>query len=219
MPKKSPALMTVIVSIWLLLSAVSLPSFVAAIPTSYHPLFRAGLLGFYGWYVLFWLLGLHNFLHYICAYFPSLTRPAAGSAQLSVPVAIIYTTCDDFDPAACATALQQTHPLTRLIIADDSFDPANRRAIDRWAQAQKEQVEVVRRPDNRGFKAGNLNHVLSSNVLDEYVLICDADEIIPPDFVERLLPYFADDSIGFVQASHRARLTAGTRFAPPRRSA
>ena len=73
-------------------------------------------------------------------------------------------------------------------------------------------MQVIRRPDNKGFKAGNLNHAISQYLHEEYLLICDADEIIPPDFVERLLPYFVDDRVGFVQANHRARLES-TQFA------
>lgn len=213
MQKKSNGLLAVIGASWLALSIGSFRSFEWAIPHQYGPVAHIALLGFYAWFAAFWLWGLHNFWHQIFAWFPRFTHPQTGPAQPEAAVAIIYTTCDDFDPVACASALSQTHTRTRLVICDDSFQPASRSMIDEWAEAQERPVTVIRRADNKGFKAGNLNHAISKYIPEEYLLICDADEIIPADFVERLLPYFVDESVGFVQANHRARLESDTQFA------
>lgn len=213
MQRKSLALGALVVLVWLALSAISFPSFEATIPSQCAPVQRLLLLSFYGWFSVFWLWGINNLFYQVAAFPRRFTRPPRGDARPDAQVAIIYTTCDDFDPQACASALTQTHPHTRLVICDDSFDPANRQTIDRWAKAQGERVTVVRRPDNKGFKAGNLNHAIRGFIPEEYLLVCDADEIIPPDFVEALLPYFVDDEVGFVQANHCAHLNPQTQFA------
>lgn len=212
LPKK-PYVVAFTLVTWLILSAANFGSFDATIPREFGVWTHLALLSFYGWFMLFWLWGLHTFAHHLLSFIPAAIQPRAGAAQPDAPVAIIYTVCDDFDPKACASALGQTHPWTRLLICDDSADPACRAAIDRWAQSQSVPVLVVRRPTRQGFKAGNLNYALAHYVEEEYVLICDADELLPPDFVERMLPYFTEECVGFVQANHRARSDASTRFA------
>jgi cellulose synthase/poly-beta-1,6-N-acetylglucosamine synthase-like glycosyltransferase len=65
-------------------------------------------------------------------------------------------------------------------------------------------VRVVRRADRVGFKAGNLNNYLRTATYD-YFVILDSDEIIPADYIERSLDYFAYyDNAGIVQANHSA---------------
>ncbi len=66
-------------------------------------------------------------------------------------------------------------------------------------------AQVIRRPDRIGFKAGNLNNYLAGRSDYEYFVLLDSDEIIPPNFIDRALDYFAaTDQIGIVQANHQA---------------
>ncbi|QDU61651.1 Cellulose synthase 1 [Planctomycetes bacterium Pan216] len=62
-------------------------------------------------------------------------------------------------------------------------------------------VEYMTRPDNNHAKAGNLNHALSKTD-GEYVVILDADHVPQATFLERLLGYFRDPKLGFVQSPH-----------------
>lgn len=214
MPKKNPGLVAVVVLTWLTICAISFSSFESTIPTYWSPLHRYAVLTFYGWFLMIWLWGLNTFWHQVLSFFPSLTNPRPGTMPEDSRVAILYTTCDDFDPEACASCLRQTHPNTRLIICDDSHEPASRHMIDVWVQAQNDdRITVTRRGDNKGYKAGNLNYVIANHAFEEYLLLCDADELLPPDFVERLLPYLSHEKIGFAQASHCAREAPKTRFA------
>ncbi|OGK02312.1 MAG: hypothetical protein A2519_16730 [Candidatus Raymondbacteria bacterium RIFOXYD12_FULL_49_13] len=50
-----------------------------------------------------------------------------------------------------------------------------------------------------GAKAGKINHCLTQYAQGEYVLILDPDHIPKPDFLDRALPCFTDDKVGFVQ--------------------
>jgi cellulose synthase (UDP-forming) len=59
-------------------------------------------------------------------------------------------------------------------------------------------AEYVRRPDNTGAKAGNLNHALSMTD-GEYFVILDADFAPRPEFLHETMPYFATDKVAFVQ--------------------
>lgn len=70
-------------------------------------------------------------------------------------------------------------------------------------QAVCEQLGVryLRRPDRKGFKAGNLNHALE-HTEGELVAVLDADHWASPDFLDRTIPAFRDPRVAFVQTPH-----------------
>lgn len=210
---KQPHVVILSLGLWLILSAANFGSFDATIPYEYGPWMHIAILGFYVWFMMFWLWGLHTLSHHILSFCPKMIHPRPGDPKPDAKVAILYTTCDDFDAEACESCLHQTHPHTRLIICDDSQDAQSRAFIDRWVEEHEQEILVIRRGFNQGFKAGNLNYAIAGYADEEYLLICDADELIPDDFVERMLPYFSSDGVGFVQANHRARSVPRTRFA------
>lgn len=69
------------------------------------------------------------------------------------------------------------------------------------ALAQKYSIAYVRRPDNSGFKAGNLKNGLFKTSGD-FIVICDADTRLFPSFLENTLGYFNDPEIAWVQTPH-----------------
>lgn len=131
--------------------------------------------------------------------------PAAAGVALP-PVALLYTTCNDFVERSALSCVRQDYPRFTVYLLDDSSDPAWRARVDAFAAAHPQRVKVVRRPDRRGFKAGNLNHALARATEGEPLFaLADADEILPPDFLARTARrLLADDTCGFVQASHQA---------------
>jgi cellulose synthase (UDP-forming) len=56
----------------------------------------------------------------------------------------------------------------------------------------------IARPDNRDAKAGNLNHALGRTD-GEFVAVFDADYVPQPDFLDKVLGYFRDRRVAFVQ--------------------
>ena len=128
------------------------------------------------------------------------------------PVALLYTTCDDFDPDACLSCLNQTYKNTRLIICDDSSHESSKEEIDRWVKTNAPNAVIVRRPARKGFKAGNLNNVIRNVVTEEFLVVCDADEVVPPDFVATMLVECRWPDVAFVQARHIARRDNQTNF-------
>ena len=62
-------------------------------------------------------------------------------------------------------------------------------------------VNYVSRPDNRHFKAGNLNYAFERTD-GEFVVVLDADHVPEPHFITRLIGYFSDERLGYVQTPH-----------------
>lgn len=67
--------------------------------------------------------------------------------------------------------------------------------------AWQEGAIYHRRPDNRGFKAGNLRNALLQSGGD-FVVICDADTRLFASFLRNTLGYFRDPDIAWVQTPH-----------------
>jgi cellulose synthase/poly-beta-1,6-N-acetylglucosamine synthase-like glycosyltransferase len=62
-------------------------------------------------------------------------------------------------------------------------------------------INYISRPDNRHFKAGNLNYAFERTD-GEFVVILDADHVPEPHFITRLIGYFRDERLGYVQTPH-----------------
>ncbi|MGD9810877.1 MAG: glycosyltransferase, partial [Sphingobium sp.] len=59
----------------------------------------------------------------------------------------------------------------------------------------------INRPDNKGAKAGNINHALTQTQAP-YVAVFDADFVPRRDFLLRTMGFFKDERIGIVQVPH-----------------
>lgn len=100
-------------------------------------------------------------------------------------------------------ACQIDWPLDRLDIQvlDDSTDDTvdlSRATAEKWRK-QGVDVTVLHRTDRTGFKAGAL--AAGTRVAKgEYLAVFDADFVPTRDFLQEVLPHFANPSIGMVQA-------------------
>lgn len=92
-------------------------------------------------------------------------------------------------------ALSMEWPNMAVYVLDDG-----RRA---WLRdfCEAKGVGYITRPDNRGAKAGNINHALTL-VDGEFVAIFDADFIPQRTFLIRMMGFFEDPKVGIVQAPH-----------------
>ena len=100
---------------------------------------------------------------------------------------------------------KQDYPNCKVVILDDSTKPEYLDRIDLYVQ--QNPCQLVRREEHINFKAGNLNNYLSKLNDDDYdyFVVLDSDEIIPNNYVTKVLSYFEyDHEIGAVQASHIA---------------
>jgi len=145
------------------------------------------------------LYASYNFVLFIRS-FGKWSKPKKIDVNGRPKVTILYMTYNDLNERALESIFGLNYPNTEVIIVDDSTDPNVRARVDQLA---KDRAKVVRRATRRGFKAGAINDALKF-VHSEYVSICDSDELLPPNFVEELLPYFMDERVAFVQANHYA---------------
>lgn len=154
----------------------------------------------------FWLNGVKDLAYTWCYHLKVKRAPMRVPERRPVGpdprVAMVYCTCDDFAASALLASMRQTYGNYEVVILDDSRKPDYIAAID--AFAAEHSVRVIRRADRAGFKAGNLNHGLAQIDYDYFVLL-DSDEVVPPEFIDRTLDYFAaNPAAGIVQANHRA---------------
>lgn len=170
-----------------------------------------------GFFIIFvevaWLYGFYNIGVILFALIYRWSHPVRDNNEAvddvpnpaSPEVALLYTTCNDFVEESARSCISQNYANYTVYMLDDSSDPAYMDRVDRFAASYPERVRVVRRADRKGFKAGNLNHALGGAAANEPVFaLADADEILPQNFLSRLVPRLVNDpSCGFVQANHR----------------
>lgn len=184
------------------LSWFSLASFIAFVEFAWlYGIYNIALVGFAFWYKF-----RHQKKEQRLPLAPIATAP---------PVAILYTTYNDFVEASAESCVRQSYPNYKVYLLDDSTDAGYMQQVDQFAARFPHLVKVVRRQDRIAFKAGNMNNALRKVVQEEkYFAIADADEILPPDFLSKLVPIMeSDPSCGFVQANHRSNPNQESRLA------
>ncbi|MBU5688119.1 MAG: glycosyltransferase [Candidatus Aenigmarchaeota archaeon] len=116
-------------------------------------------------------------------------------------VTVQIPTYNELIALRCAKkCLQFDYPKDRyeIIIGDDSNKPEISRKIDEFAS--KYGIKVTRRGSNKGYKAGNLNHMLKYSK-GEIIVVFDSDFIPEKDFLKRIVqPFLVDKKVGCVQA-------------------
>lgn len=117
---------------------------------------------------------------------------------------LLYCTCNDFNPKALSESRKQEYSNFKTVILDDSSDRKYIEAIDKYV-IDNDGIELIRRTDKSGYKAGNLNNYLKSRTDYDYFVVLDSDEVIPPDYIIKVLKYFNyNKKCGAVQAKHKA---------------
>ncbi|WP_375447509.1 cellulose synthase family protein [uncultured Fibrella sp.] len=95
-----------------------------------------------------------------------------------------------------------TYPADKLEIQvlDDSTDDSIELSAKKVAYYQRlgVNIQLIRRPERVGFKAGALAYGLD-RAAGEFIAIFDADFVPDPDFLLKTIPHFANPSIGIVQ--------------------
>lgn len=154
-----------------------------------------------------WLYGLYNIAIVLFAvYYKHFKKKAILCIPLntSPAVALLYTTCNDFEEKSVWSCVNQDYPDYTVYILDDSNQEESKNQVDAFATLYPNLVKVIRRSNRHAFKAGNLNNALEQ-LEEKYFAIADADEILPVNFLSKTVSIMeADDSCGFVQANHRA---------------
>lgn len=116
---------------------------------------------------------------------------------------LLYCTCNDFNSVALSNSMRQNYSNFKTVILDDSSDAEYKSRIDKFAS--RYGVEVVRRNEHKGYKAGNLNNYLKGRTDYDYFVVLDSDEVIPHNYITEVIKYFNyNEKCGTVQARHKA---------------
>ena len=102
--------------------------------------------------------------------------------------------------AVCA--LEYPADKLEILVLDDSTDETLDIAEAHIAQYSARGIPIshVRRKERIGYKAGNLSFGLML-ARGDFIAIFDADCLPPPDFLQKVMPCFRDDKIGFLQTA------------------
>lgn len=172
------------------------------------PLFSQVLLGLY----LFTLAGMCLFgahkVKMLWLYLMSSRRRRAAPPAWEGPLPKVCIQLPLFNEPLVVEALLEKVTAIRwpaeqleIQVLDDSTDETPE-IIERWLKAHPEQaaaVRHIRRVDRSGYKAGALAY--ANTLTDaEFFAIFDADFRPEPDFLETMMPQFADAKVGVVQA-------------------
>ena len=96
--------------------------------------------------------------------------------------------------------IEYPRDLLEIQVLDDSTDETSaiaRASVQRHRQRGYD-VTYLRRGSRRGFKAGALEYGLA-RAQGEFIAVFDADFVPAPDFLQRTVPFFADEKVGMVQ--------------------
>lgn len=172
------------------------------------PVFSQILLGLY----LFTLFGMCVFgLHKVkmlWLYAKGSRKPLVAPPQWTGPLPRVCIQLPLFNEPLVVeallekvTAIRWPRELLEIQVLDDSNDQTPE-IIQRWLRANPRQAAVVqhiRREDRSGYKAGALAYAMTLTNA-EFFAIFDADFRPEPDFLETMMPQFADARVGVVQA-------------------
>jgi cellulose synthase/poly-beta-1,6-N-acetylglucosamine synthase-like glycosyltransferase len=101
---------------------------------------------------------------------------------------------------AAAAALEYPQDQLEIQLLDDSTDETREIAARAVARLQEQGINVVHltRADRANYKAGALAVGLTK-ANGELIAVFDADFVPSPDFLRRVVPHFADPSVGCIQ--------------------
>ncbi|MBD2757543.1 cellulose synthase family protein [Spirosoma validum] len=96
--------------------------------------------------------------------------------------------------------LQYPQDKLEIQLLDDSTDETVELIARKVADYKQQGIDIehIRRPERKGFKAGALAYGLTI-AKGEFIAIFDADFVPDPEFLLKTIPHFADPKVGIVQ--------------------
>ena len=151
------------------------------------------------------LYGLHRY-QLVYLYFKHWKSPVQPKGRLSsLPVVTVQLpvfnelyVVERLIDSVCR--LKYPRDALQIQVLDDSTDETSRlarRKVRHYARAGFD-IQYIRRPDRKGFKAGALEYGLGQ-ARGEFIAIFDSDFTPQPDTLNRTIHYFSDPEVGMVQ--------------------
>lgn len=115
-----------------------------------------------------------------------------------LPVYNESTVIERLVDAVCA--LDYPRDKLQVLVLDDSTDQTTELAAVKVAAyaSQGFDIDLIKRKQRTGYKAGNLANGLS-HARGEFLVVFDADFLPPAEFLLKTLPCFADPEVGYLQ--------------------
>lgn len=205
--RRLPHLQLAVFGVWTALIVLMGPRLLETLAAANGAASYGALWYFIVFTVIAWLYGIYNIAVVgFAIYYRRAQTIASDLAPMHVgpAVALLYTTCNDFVEESAESCMALDYANYTMYVLDDSSDPLYRARVDAFAARHPRHVRVVRRASRQGFKAGNMNNALATIAHEPFFAVVDADEILPRDFLSRLVPrMLADPKCGFIQANHR----------------
>ena len=144
-------------------------------------------------YAVFRSMG-RNLVSWAIFLFSSIPKPGQPRPDATVDILTTAMPGEPFEMIETTlTAIAAiTHPHTAYLL-DGGNDPALKALCTRVGAVHINCQGI------QGAKAGKVNHCLRNYAKGEFVLILDPDHIPQTDFLDRVLPCFTADDVGFVQ--------------------
>lgn len=149
---------------------------------------------------LYWLLvgvltygalkTLHEWIHYLAISGPPKVR---GKRAFTADVFTTFCAGEPYEMIVeTLTAIKNIRYPHESYLCDEADDPYLRQVC------QELGIHHVTRTKKIHAKAGNINNALRQST-GEICLILDPDHVPEPDFLDKVIPQFEDESVGFVQ--------------------
>jgi cellulose synthase/poly-beta-1,6-N-acetylglucosamine synthase-like glycosyltransferase/exo-beta-1,3-glucanase (GH17 family) len=88
-----------------------------------------------------------------------------------------------------------------LVMDNNTKDPAVWQPVKADCERLGPKFRFFHLENWPGFKAGAINHALEQTASDaEIIAVIDSDYILSPDWLKRMVPYFDNENVGFVQS-------------------
>lgn len=115
--------------------------------------------------------------------------------DIYIPVAGEYL---DIIEKTIIGAKKQQYSNFKVYVLNDGYVTQKENWKDVEVLCQKLRVNCITRKFPGGAKAGNINNALKKTD-GEIIVLLDADMVAHEDFLSKLIPYFEDEKVGFVQ--------------------
>ncbi len=140
---------------------------------------------------------------------PAPARPPKISIHLPVRSAPPRLVCQTLD----ALALLDYPDFEVLVVDNNTSDPALWEPVAERCARLGPRFRFFHLGPWPGFRAGALNFALEETAPEaEIVAVLDSGELVSPDWLRRMVPAFADPSVGFAQSAQDCRDDEGSLF-------
>lgn len=135
---------------------------------------------------------LHEWYHYLGISVPT---PPVSTRTWTVDMVTTFCPGEPYDMIVNTLKAMKavTYP-HETYLCDEGNDPYIRQVCEELGVHH-----VYRGPVKTNAKAGNVNYCLENHARGEITIILDPDHVPIPEFIDRVLPYFEDPRIGYVQ--------------------